>query len=86
MNKATLILGYVVSLGVVIGTSQALAQRDEMPKGYPQSIEPELQALLGRLRDQPSSPELLVKVSSTYFDLADDLLTDKAKRQSATGL
>src|SRR5262245_18838564 len=83
MNRATLVLGYLVSLDVVIGTGQVLAQRDEMPPGYPQSIEPELQALLVRLRDQPSSPELLVKVASTYFDLADDFLTDKVKRQAA---
>src|SRR5262249_24936504 len=71
MNKTTLMLGYLV-LGIFIETSQALAQRDEMPAGYPQSIEPELQTLLGRLRDQPSSSELLVKIASTYFDLADD--------------
>jgi tetratricopeptide (TPR) repeat protein len=83
MNRATLVLESLVLLGVFIGTSQALAQRDEMPAGYPQTIEPELQTLLGRLRDQPSSPELLVKVASTYFDLADDFLTDKVKRQAA---
>ena len=83
MNRATLVMGYLVSLGVFMGNGQALAQRDEMPAGYPQTIEPELQALLGRLRKEPSSPELLVKVASTYFDLADDFLTDKVKRQAA---
>jgi tetratricopeptide (TPR) repeat protein len=71
----------VVSTG--LGLQEVLAQRDELPVGYPQSIEPELQALLGRLRDKPSSPDLLVKVASTYFDLADDLLTDNVKRQAA---
>jgi len=83
MNK---IIGIVVSvavLGTFIGFEEVLAQRDEIPVGYPQSIEPELQALLGRLRNEPSSPELLVKVASTYFDLADDFLTDKVKRQAA---
>lgn len=83
MNK---IIGIVVSiavLGTFIGLGKAWAQRDEIPDGYPKSIEPELQVLLGRLRDEPSSPELLVKVASTYFDLADDLLTDKVKRQAA---
>ncbi|HKQ34319.1 MAG TPA: tetratricopeptide repeat protein [Nitrospiraceae bacterium] len=83
MNR---IIGIVVSvavLGTFIGLGKAWAQRDEIPEGYPQSIEPELQVLLGRLRDQPSSPDLLVKVASTYFDLADDLLTDKAKQQAA---
>src|SRR5262249_260300 len=83
MNRATLMRGSLVSLGVVIGSSQGMAQRDEMPAGYPQSIEPELQTLLGRLRDQPSSPELLVKIASTYFDLADDFLTEKVQRQAA---
>lgn len=83
MNRAIWTLPILVSLGVVLGTGLALAQRDELPAGYPQSIEPELQALLGRLRDHPSSPELLVKVASTYFDLADDLLTDKSKRYAA---
>jgi tetratricopeptide (TPR) repeat protein len=85
MNKST-IIGIVVSVAVVgtcIGLKEVSAQRDEVPVGYPQSIEPELQALLGRLRDKPSSPELLVQVASTYFDLADDLLTDKVKRQAA---
>jgi tetratricopeptide (TPR) repeat protein len=83
MNK---IIGIVVSaavLGAFITLGGVSAQRDELPVGYPQSIEPELQALLARLRNEPSSPELLVKVASTYFDLADDFLTDKAKRQAA---
>jgi tetratricopeptide (TPR) repeat protein len=54
-----------------------------MPAGYPQSIEADLHALLGRLREGRPSPELLVRVSSTYFDLADDLLTDEHKRREA---
>jgi tetratricopeptide (TPR) repeat protein len=83
MNK---IIGIVVSaaaLGTWIGLGEVSAQRDELPVGYPQSIESELQALLSRLHNEPSSPELLVKMSSTYFDLADDFLTDKAERQAA---
>jgi hypothetical protein len=54
-----------------------------MPPGYPQSLEADLQVLLGRLREGKPSPELLVRVSSTYFDLADDLLTDDKKRREA---
>jgi hypothetical protein len=54
-----------------------------MPPGYPQSLEADLQALLTRLRQGKPSPELLVQVSSTYFDLADDLLTDDKKRREA---
>lgn len=83
MNK---IIGIVVSvavLGTFINLGEVSAQRDELPVGYPQSIEPELQTLLARLGDEPASPELLVKVASTYFDLADDFLTDKVKRQAA---
>jgi len=83
MNRIVGIVVIVVMLGMCIGPREVWAQRDEMPVGYPQSIEPQLQALLGRLRDEPSSSELLVKVASTYFDLAYDLLTDKVKRQEA---
>jgi tetratricopeptide (TPR) repeat protein len=83
MNKIIGIVVSVAALGTFIGLGEVSAQRDEMPDGYPQSIEPELQVLLGRLHDEPSSQELLVKVASTYFDLADDFLTDKVKRQAA---
>jgi hypothetical protein len=45
-------------------------------------LEPALQRLLSLLREDRSSPELLVQVASTYFDIADDLLTDEKKRQA----
>jgi tetratricopeptide (TPR) repeat protein len=70
-------------LGILIGTGQAFAQRDEMPAGYPQSLESDLQSLLGRLREGSASPGLLVRVASTYFDLADDLLMEEGKRRTA---
>jgi tetratricopeptide (TPR) repeat protein len=70
-------------LGILIGTGQAFAQRDEMPAGYPQSLEADLSSLLGRLREGSASPGLLVRVASTYFDLADDFLTDEGKRRAA---
>jgi tetratricopeptide (TPR) repeat protein len=70
-------------LGLLIGTGQAFAQRDEMPVGYPQSLEADLSSLLGRLREGSASPGLLVRVASTYFDLADDFLTDEGKRRTA---
>lgn len=73
----------VAAIGSCPGLAEVLAQRNEIPVGYPQSIQSELQALLVRLRQQPSSPELLVKAASTYFDLADDLLTDNGQRQAA---
>lgn len=59
------------------------AQRDEMPLGYPQTLKGELQALLARLNDGRPSTELLVKVAFTYFDLADDLLTEQTQRREA---
>jgi tetratricopeptide (TPR) repeat protein len=83
MNTIIAIFVGLSFLATCIGLGEVSAQRDQIPVGYPQSIEPELQALLARLRNEPSSPELLVKVASTYFDLADDFLTDKAKRQAA---
>ncbi len=74
----------MVALCTMVGpVSVGVAQRDEMPPGYPQSIEAGLQALLNRLRHEKPSTELLVKVSSTYFDLADDLLVDESKRREA---
>ncbi|MBX3302743.1 MAG: tetratricopeptide repeat protein [Nitrospira sp.] len=72
-----------LALGVSVGIGPALAQRDEMPPGYPQSLEADLHSLLNRLREGKPLPELLVRLSSTYFDLADDLLTDDNKRREA---
>lgn len=83
MNCARWIGVSSIVLGILIGTGQAFAQRDEMPAGYPQSLESDLQSLLGRLREGSASPELLVRVASTYFDLADDLLTDEKRRREA---
>jgi tetratricopeptide (TPR) repeat protein len=82
-NKARWILATLVSLGLFIGGGRSFAQRDAMPIGYPQSLEPALQSLLTQLREGHSSPALLVQVSSTYFDLADDLLTEEKQRQAA---
>lgn len=73
----------LLAIGVFIAVDPALAQRNEMPPGYPQSLETDLQGLLGRVNEGRPSPELLVRLAETYFDLADDLLTDKAKRLAA---
>ena len=73
----------VMVLGLAVGAGHVFAQRDEMPVGYPQSLEPSLQVLLKRLHEDGPSPPLLVQVASTYFDLADDLLTDDKKRYAA---
>lgn len=72
-----------LALGLSVGVGPTLAQRDEMPTGYPHSLKADLHSLLKRLREGKSSPELLVQLSSTYFDLADDLLTDDNKRREA---
>ncbi|MDO9116923.1 MAG: tetratricopeptide repeat protein [Nitrospira sp.] len=83
MNRATWIGVGCIVLATLIGTGQALAQRDEMPAGYPQSLEGDLSSLLARLNEGDASPGLLVQLASTYFDLADDLLTDEKKRRTA---
>lgn len=83
MSKSRLVVGFSIAFWILVECGQALAQRDGMPVGYPQSLESDLQLLLGRLRGGSPSPQLLVQVSSTYFDLADDLLTDEASRRAA---
>jgi hypothetical protein len=83
MKRACWAVGLCFVFGFCIGLESASAQRDDMPPGYPQSLEADLQVLLTRLRQGKPSPELLVRVSSTYFDLADDLLTDDNKRREA---
>ncbi|MEX5213976.1 MAG: tetratricopeptide repeat protein [Nitrospiraceae bacterium] len=67
----------------IMASEQAFAQRNEMPPGYPQSLEGELRVLLDRVHEGNPSPELLVRLAETYFDMADDLLTDDAKRLAA---
>ncbi len=66
--------------GVALGAGPAIAQRNEMPTGYPQSLEGDLQKLLVIVRETGPSPSLLVRLSETYFDIADDLQTDKSQR------
>lgn len=72
-----------LAIGVLFTGAQASAQRDEMPPGYPQSLEPALEELLKRSHAGQPSPALLVQIASTYFDVADDLLTDEKQRQAA---
>ena len=76
-------LGAVLALDLLFGSRLLFAQRDEMPAGYPQSLEPALQKLLGRVQQGDPSSGLLVQLSSTYFDIADDLLTEQAQRMAA---
>ena len=83
MSMTTLIGASLLLFGTIIAPDHAFAQRNEMPPGYPQSLERDLQALLGKVHEGNPSPELLVRLAETYFDLADDLLTDKAKRLAA---
>lgn len=71
------------TLWLGIGNDSVLAQRNEMPSGYPKMLEGQLQALLNRTEAGAPSPELLVQLSSTYFDLADDWLKDDAQRIEA---
>ena len=83
MNRIALMLGSVLALDLLFGSRLLFAQRDGMPAGYPQSLESVLQALLTRVREGRPSAAILVQVSSTYFDIADDLLTDETQRQAA---
>jgi len=83
MTLMTLIPASLLVVGPFIASDHALAQRNEMPPGYPQSLEQDLQALLDRVDKGKPSPELLVRLAETYFDVADDLLTDKTKRLAA---
>lgn len=76
-------IGLCFAFWFCIGVESTSAQRGEMLPGYPQSLEADLQSLLSRLRESRPSPQLLVRLSSTYFDMADDLLTDKNKRREA---
>lgn len=71
------------ALWLVVGAGPVFGQRHEMPSGYPQSLEADVQALLSRMGEGKPSPELLVQLSSTYFDLADDWLKDDTKRLEA---
>ncbi len=68
---------------ILLGVGETSAQRGDMPAGYPKTLETDLQRLLERVREGPRTSELLVQVSSTYFDMADDLLTDEGKRRAA---
>jgi tetratricopeptide (TPR) repeat protein len=81
-GKGWTIFSFIV-LALAVGAWEANAQRNEMPAGYPQILESRLQGLLVRAREGNPSPGLLVQVAETYFDLADDLLTDETKRREA---
>ncbi len=72
-----------VTLCLALGSKPALAQRHEMPPGYPQTLERQLQELRDRVEGERPSPDLLVQLASVYFDLADDWLKDDAQRIEA---
>lgn len=82
MNRLEWIIIGLVSW-MLLDAGHALAQRNDMPVGYPQTLERELQVLLEEVRKGKPSPSLLVKLSETYFDMADDMLTDETKRLAA---
>lgn len=83
MKRIGWIAGCILAIGIAVEAGQVFAQRNEMPAGYPQSLEADLASLLGRLRDGGVTSGLLVQLASTYFDLADDWLTDDKRRQEA---
>ncbi len=83
MRMTTSIAASLLLVVALISSDRASAQRNEMPPGYPQSLERDLQALLDSVDKGNPSSELLVQLAETYFDLGDDLLTDKSKRLAA---
>ena len=83
MTLTTSIAASLLVVGAFIISDHASAQRNEMPPGYPQSLEKDLRTLLDKVDEGNPSPELLVRLAETYFDLADDLLTDKTRRLTA---
>lgn len=83
MKVRSWMIGACLALSVADGVLPALAQRHEMPPGYPQSLEADVQSLLSRMGNGTPSPALLVRLSSTYFDLADDWLKDDTRRIEA---
>lgn len=76
------VMAALATFACAISGADVFAQRDEIPAGYPQSLESGLQALLDRLRQGDSSPRLLVGLAEIYMNLADDLLTDEGKRRA----
>ncbi|MCS6897965.1 MAG: tetratricopeptide repeat protein [Nitrospira sp.] len=83
MRQFALIIVGWTALGLFIGGGPAAAQRNEMPPGYPKTLESQLQTLLGQIERGEPSPDLWVQLSSTYFDLADDWLKDDGRRIEA---
>ncbi len=83
MTMTRWIIAGLFVLGAFLDVREVFAQRNEMPAGYPLSLEADLQMLLRKVREGAPSPGLLVRLSETYFDLADDLLTDEGKRREA---
>jgi tetratricopeptide (TPR) repeat protein len=81
--KGTVLKVFFTLLLIGCNAGQALAQRNEMPPGYPASLPHDLQTLLDRIKTSSPSPNLLVRLSETYFDIADDFLKDEAERLAA---
>jgi tetratricopeptide (TPR) repeat protein len=81
--RNTALLAPFLLVTILLGAGHAHAQRNEMPLGYPHTLEADLQTLLMKVRQEMRSPGLLVRLAETYFDLADDFLKDKAQRLAA---
>ncbi|BCA52884.1 exported protein of unknown function [Nitrospira sp. KM1] len=81
MRAGCLLVSFFV-VNLLILKMPGYAQRDEMPAGYPYSLESTLQELLEHVKKEGPSSALLTKLAETYFDLADDLLTDDVARRT----
>jgi tetratricopeptide (TPR) repeat protein len=83
MKRTGWIIVGLMLLEITVGSRRSFAQRNEVPAGYLNSSESALEQLLNRVREGNPTPPLLVQVAETYFDLADELLTDEKKQREA---
>lgn len=60
-----------------------LAQKDDLPDGYPESLQQDLDQLLLKQKVDPENVGLLVELSHVYFNMGDDLYTEDKERLTA---
>ena len=73
----------IANLLVLLSVFPSLAQRDSLPDGYPESLHQDLNRLILKQKKDPESVDLLVELGHVYFNMGDDLFTDKKNRLAA---
>ncbi|MEW6542155.1 MAG: tetratricopeptide repeat protein [Nitrospirota bacterium] len=66
-----------------IGALPAASEPSAPPPDYPQSLERDLKATREALQQNPSDPQLLIKLAAIYLDLGEDLYTEKEQKLAA---